>query len=784
MATLALWGLATAIGPAITGIAGATVLFGSLTAGALYGAIGGAIGAVLDSYLFPRVFGKDQGVEGPKIQNVLLQGASEGQDMKRCYGPFCRTSGDLIWQSPFKVDKIVTSGGGGGGGKGFGGGGGVTSTTYEASVSVAIAVCRNQTNNIKKIWADSKVIYEAGIKDKRVEDIVFHLGTATQDPDSTIEAFEGAGNVPAYRGVTYVVFKNLKLRDFGNRIPRFTFLVEEKYDKSVAETIADICLSAGMTTEEFNVDGVSQCLTGYTVGQVTNAARMIEPLMLAYDLTSKERAGVLYFFERSKADTGVISLADLAVKKGDTAQSDAPYSSKKLGDLQVPNRVYVDFIDPSIDFQRGSVVRQRAVARSREASKVDLPLVLTAEEADQVAARLLALAEIERHKITASGSSRLMEIEVSDVIQVPNFEQESIPVRITKMTHGDNREIRFEGVRTDLSALSQFGYADDGSFIGTPSVPPDLFTFMLDIPPLREEDCYEPVLYFTSTAVNPSGRFTSSLLISSADETNWNTVAVLGAEGYTGVTENALPVWPRGRWDRSNTLVVNSLRGDFVSAPESEVLESSNTLLLFDDAGNYEIIAFSEAEDVGDNTFILSNIVRGLRDTTPRLWPLGAKVVLLDQARIGLHAYQQSYVGQNRFYRGIASGNGVDDEESVAIIPAANNLRCFAPANFTGERIAGNNIVFTWDRRSRVPSIPFAVNEGNLEEPNETYVIRVYRLGTLTPNSPYVINDVTEWEYTAAMQTADGVSLGATIVAEIRQIGQIAGEGNPAETTV
>jgi hypothetical protein len=49
-----------------------------------------------------------------------------------------------------------------------------------------------------------------------------HLGTEDQAPDPVIEMHECAGNVPAYRGLAYITFDELPLKDFGNRIPNIT----------------------------------------------------------------------------------------------------------------------------------------------------------------------------------------------------------------------------------------------------------------------------------------------------------------------------------------------------------------------------------------------------------------------------------------------------------------------------------------------------------------------------------------------------------------------------------
>ena len=50
-------------------------------------------------------------------------------------------------------------------------------------------------------------------------------GSQDQLPDPLMEAIEGQGLVPAYRGTAYVVIENLALADFGNRVPQLSFEV-------------------------------------------------------------------------------------------------------------------------------------------------------------------------------------------------------------------------------------------------------------------------------------------------------------------------------------------------------------------------------------------------------------------------------------------------------------------------------------------------------------------------------------------------------------------------------
>ncbi|MGB0498568.1 MAG: baseplate multidomain protein megatron, partial [Rubricella sp.] len=55
-----------------------------------------------------------------------------------------------------------------------------------------------------------------------------HPGSETQAPDPAIVASEGPDAAPAYRGTAYIVFEDLELSPFGNRIPQITVEVFRK----------------------------------------------------------------------------------------------------------------------------------------------------------------------------------------------------------------------------------------------------------------------------------------------------------------------------------------------------------------------------------------------------------------------------------------------------------------------------------------------------------------------------------------------------------------------------
>ena len=68
-------------------------------------------------------------------------------------------------------------------------------------------------------------------------------------PDPKIEAVEGAGQVSAYRGIAYVVFEDLSMGQFGNRIPQFTFEVmrpaQDPDEGDMAQAVTAVSLIPG-----------------------------------------------------------------------------------------------------------------------------------------------------------------------------------------------------------------------------------------------------------------------------------------------------------------------------------------------------------------------------------------------------------------------------------------------------------------------------------------------------------------------------------------------------------
>ena len=205
--------------------------FGGSVLGLSGAVIGRAVGATLGRVIDQRLMGAgSEVVETGKVERFRLTGASEGTPVARMFGRM-RLGGQVIWATRFveSVNTTVT-----GGSKGAARQPTVTTTSYAYSVSLAIALCEGEITRVGRVWADGEEIARGDLG------LRVYSGAEDQLPDPKIEAVEGAGNAPAYRGIAYVVIEDLPLSRFGNRVPQFTFEVLRPALPGQTDGVADL----------------------------------------------------------------------------------------------------------------------------------------------------------------------------------------------------------------------------------------------------------------------------------------------------------------------------------------------------------------------------------------------------------------------------------------------------------------------------------------------------------------------------------------------------------------
>ncbi|MDB5596777.1 MAG: hypothetical protein JWM36_3738 [Hyphomicrobiales bacterium] len=237
MATLVLQAVGSAVGNALGGPIG--------------GIIGRAAGALAGSAIDQRLFGGARHVEGPRLTTLAGLAATEGSPVPRVYGR-ARIGGQMIWATRFN-ETLDTTRGGASGGKSSGN----ASTTYRYAANFAVGLCEGRIAFVRRIWADGKEL-DLGNFTFRV-----YRGTQDQHADPLIVAKEGLDQAPAYRGLAYIVFENMPLADFGNRIPQLSFEVVRPVD-GLATMVRAVDLIPGSSEYAYSVRPLVQNASGVT----------------------------------------------------------------------------------------------------------------------------------------------------------------------------------------------------------------------------------------------------------------------------------------------------------------------------------------------------------------------------------------------------------------------------------------------------------------------------------------------------------------------------------------
>ncbi|WP_396189777.1 phage tail protein [Flavobacterium sp.] len=231
------------------GLAGAAV-------GSFFGmpALGWAVGSMLGAALFPT---KGPTTEGPRLSDLQVQTSTYGTVIPQVYGS-ARIAGNIIWSTNKKETRHEETQGGKGGPT-------ATSVTYTYAIDLAVAICEGPITGIRRIWANSILIYDAsstGSAGSIISSKGFFAGSSSnygslevyngsedQLPNATIQSqMQPGADTPAYRGTAYVVFSNLQLADFGNNVPQLEF---EIVNTDQAQIIDGRVLS---TTNSFLID--------------------------------------------------------------------------------------------------------------------------------------------------------------------------------------------------------------------------------------------------------------------------------------------------------------------------------------------------------------------------------------------------------------------------------------------------------------------------------------------------------------------------------------------------
>jgi hypothetical protein len=136
------------------------------------------------------------------LTELAVQTSSYGTQIPKLFGTI-RVAGTVIWSTDLIETRSKT-----GGSKGQ-----PSTATYSYSASFAVLLSARAIRDVRRIWAEGKLLRGAAGDWKAVTGFRLYLGGEDQPVDPLIASADPT--TPAYRGCAYAVFEGLQLADFG-----------------------------------------------------------------------------------------------------------------------------------------------------------------------------------------------------------------------------------------------------------------------------------------------------------------------------------------------------------------------------------------------------------------------------------------------------------------------------------------------------------------------------------------------------------------------------------------
>ncbi|MHC1758330.1 MAG: phage tail protein [Negativicutes bacterium] len=458
-----------------------------------------------------------------------------------------------------------------------------------------------------------------------------HLGTEAQTADSIIEAVEGAGNVPAYRGLAYIVFQDFPLHDFGWRIPNLTFEVE-CVPADLRDIVEDICINvAGVTLDDIDasdLEGVT--VPGYTVESTSNARAQIEPLQGGYNFDGVERDGKIYFERRSVANAVAIPCDDLGAYEGD--EPIPPLTITTADEMELPRSVTVKYISPDWDYQEQQMTSKRQLTASRHEVEINTGLIMTDAQAQELADLKLYEAWIQSTSYETALGPKYADIRPGSIIQPVDELGSTHTAVVVKSDYGKPGLNKISAVAiSGVVYLPAARTIDANSSLDDSEAATQIIFEFLDLPHLPTDATATDNIYFGCCGNVYSG----VNVYKTVDSGNSYQLVKQHVPAATmGVSISTLAmVADTTVWDNTNTVDVTMYNGTLASHTEAEVLAGFNAAMLGD-----EVIQFKTATLLSAGVYRLSGLLRGRHGTAAEVSTHTSddRFVLIEASTLGI----------------------------------------------------------------------------------------------------------------------------------------------------
>ena len=598
--------------------------------------------------------------------------------------------------------------------------------------------------------------------------------------------------------------------------PTLTDVITEELEKAGLVSGTDFSFDAGMT---------ATTLKGYLRTAQVEARAILEPLLFAYGFDLVESDFKLKFVTRGNASTRTIPEDDLGARSTLGPTNRPPTRDrlveKRLQEVELPERVDVAYIDIDRDHLQGNQgqTRHRSPSPtqfSKNSLSVELPIVLTANEAKAIAENRLYEVWSSRYSYESQLPTKHIDLDPTDVI-VQTRGNSSDAQRITQTDTGDGLSVKVQAVADDTEVFTDSGAAGDSGTVPAQTVDPPGVTelFLIDAPAFRDSDTNISSSnggHYIAYGAN-SDAWTQAIAERSLDGgSSFSTYDISRDNSIWGVltaSVAALADQSDNQWNAqlagfdSVTQITVSIPVDasLLASTTKQLLHedsSLNSFVILNDAGTEpEIVRFLNVTDNGDGTYTFDTLIRGARGTENAArtgHSAGSKVVFLSTAKVNRLSIALSLKDSEFVYRAASKGARNFDTRTQNFTYTANDLKPYAPTDpevdlAPGSARNGSSIQVTWTRRTRLGGENDwlnAITTVPLGEASEAYEIDLYTTGFAAVSATItgITSDSVGGTITDAQRTTAGYGTEDAVDIIIYQVSDSVGRGFGKRATI
>lgn len=548
---------------------------------------------------------------------------------------------------------------------------------------------------------------------------------------------------------------------------------------------AECAMSALLDPSDIDVTALTQEVRGYKVSNIVSIRSALEPLQACWPFDVIQHGYKIKFIPRGSSSVATIAEDELDARAGNDATGVRITQSREMS-MQLPRRVEITYIDAAREYEIGPAgTAERLNTDSVNVTALEMPVVLTADEAAGKAEMLLYLYWLERIDLSITLPPTRVNLEPADVVTIVTAAA-TYTVRLTSINYlPDGRlEVTAKFASSAIYSPTQYGQAGATSsqvltLKGATGLIP------LDIPCITDamNSSGFPMAVYGERAGWPGGAAVRSW---DTGQT-WESVAdAVAPSPIVSRTVNTLASGRTDIIDCGNTIVLQPLTQALYSVSELELLAGANHFAVGAD-GRWEIVAAKTCTQQGDGTWVLSDLLRGRFGTE---WATGLHqpldtAVLLDANRIPFVGMAEDRLFVQGTYRGITRGATVDSGLDVPFTYNGNNFKCLAPVYINGGiDAATKDWTVTWLRRTRVGGEWRDYVDAPLSEASESYEAEIWNSTFTQLKRTFTGLTSATFTWTAAQQITDFLVEQQTIYVKIFQISDKVGRGYPAQISM